>query len=47
MQNSYLGSVGSGSCSTQNWHCDSAAQCRGGVMGERQGGVEGLCVQLA
>lgn len=47
MQNSCLGSVRSGSCSTQNWHCDSGAQCGGGVMGEREGGVEGLCVQLA
>lgn len=54
MQNSCLGSVGSGSCSTQNWLCDSGAQYGGGGVGEREGELclgsretEALCVQLA
>lgn len=54
LQNSCLESAGSGSCLTQQWHCDNGAQCRGGVPGAREGelcaregGTEALCVQLA
>lgn len=37
MQNSCLGSVGSGSCSTQNWPCDRGAQYGEGGGSDREG----------